>query len=563
MATVATDNFTRVDEEYFENPVERIGVSGGTAPFFVLKLTEKGIEHFGASNDDGMISASYFIGKDLSRAVDELEFYERAITVSKSNESDDTVNDGGLGKLLDCTFEYAGIVTLQEMVKGSAVDRELLVLKNLYDSKSKLRLLDFKIGEKTAAANWRGKSRFRAFKQGFVDGMTNSTREGFRLEGFDGQPQVITSMDPLLDLKINKSGKSLDGTGKKAMRLALQKMSGSVVLMYYLDLHEVTCDAQSKKVSGETRPVETAHVYSESEVAEIVLLETVCKLVKLMSTCKNVTASQKWIGSSIALGYDAGFCNQRSDENEEKLRSGVIVNIFDWGRSELLLKDAYNKLSIDERADRDQYWGYYVNGVNHLSFDAADRYYDQFSNSKGWDEITVRVLDYDSNSADDFIGEVTIPLLNETTSYSEEFVLRNKGKALLRDGTAGGKRGSLKLDISWWEAPETSSNLRGSWRVTVDRASNLKAMDITASDPYCLIIAKSKSFEFEQMSSVKIHTLNPVWEETFEIPVVSSSSKLLDSLEAAGLDVNSKKLKQLFGTESKANLREEWAKLFK
>jgi len=556
---MATDDFTRVNEDYFVSPVKRIGVSGGTAPFFALKLSEKGMEYFG-SKHDGAISEGYFIGKDLSRAEDELEFYERAITVAKGGDDDD---DGGLSKLLEFTFEYAGIVTLPEMVDDSPVSRQLIVLRNLFDSKQKLRLLDFKIGEKTAAANWRGKSRLRAFKQSFVDGMTNSTREGFRLEGFDGKPEVITSMDPLLDLKLKKSKESTSTTAQKAMRMALQKMSGGQVLMYYLDLHEVPSNKSqiqfkcTKEDGYETDP------YTDSEVTEIVLRQTLCELVKLYATCRSTTVPQKWLGSSVALGYDGNYFPSRSDENEEKIREGVIVNIFDWGRSELLTKIAYDKLSIDEKKDRALYWGYYVNGLKHLSYNAADRYYDQFSNSHDWKEVTVRVLDYDSNSADDFIGEVTIPLLNQTTRYSEEFVLRNMGKSMLRDGSAGGKRGSIKIDISWWEAPKTCSHLRGSWRVKIDSASKLKAMDITTSDPYCLIIAKSSSYEFEQMTSVKIQTLNPVWEETFELPVVSSSSKLLESLRAQGLDVDPQKLTQLFGTEIKGDPREAWGDLFK
>jgi hypothetical protein len=40
---------TRVDPTWFETPVERIDVSGGTAPFFRLVLSEKGVRECNVS----------------------------------------------------------------------------------------------------------------------------------------------------------------------------------------------------------------------------------------------------------------------------------------------------------------------------------------------------------------------------------------------------------------------------------------------------------------------------------------------------------------------------------
>ena len=68
------------------------------------------------------------------------------------------------------------------------------VMENLHSGRSKLRLLDIKVGQKTAQAGWQGKSRAAALKQSILDGHTNSAGEGFRLEGFDGQPHTLTSM---------------------------------------------------------------------------------------------------------------------------------------------------------------------------------------------------------------------------------------------------------------------------------------------------------------------------------------------------------------------------------
>eukprot|EP00913_Durusdinium_trenchii_P007848 g7366.t1 len=154
-------SYSRIEASLFENPVKRLGVSGGTAPFFKLKLL-----------DASEKPKDYYIGKDLSRAGDELDFYEevkhcRGLPIAAA-----------LWPLLDFTFDYAGIV-----------------LQNLHCGRSRLRLLDVKIGQKTAQGGWRGKSHAAAYRQAIVDGHTNSSGEGFRLEGFDGQPSSLKSMD--------------------------------------------------------------------------------------------------------------------------------------------------------------------------------------------------------------------------------------------------------------------------------------------------------------------------------------------------------------------------------
>lgn len=64
----ALNQFTYVDAKRFVTPVRRLGVSGGTAPFFSLELAAV----------EGKHSGDYWIGKDLSRAMDEVHFYEKA-----------------------------------------------------------------------------------------------------------------------------------------------------------------------------------------------------------------------------------------------------------------------------------------------------------------------------------------------------------------------------------------------------------------------------------------------------------------------------------------------------
>jgi len=335
--------------------------------------------------------------------------------------------------------------------------------------------------------------------------------------------------------------------------------------MHYLDLHDVPADENEslKDDIEETDCARKADVYTKSEVAEIVLHETVSQLVQLSATCHASKVPQKWLGSSVALGYDAGSFPPRSNSAEQSVRSNVIVNIFDWGRSELLTKEAFDQLSTAEQSDRKKFWDYYISGIDELSRNAAKRYDNQFSNSDGWDEITVRVMDYDAGNNDDFMGEVTLPLpkIPLETTWSEEYPLRGKGKPWIRGRPKNGRsRGSIKLDISWLDAPKENSRIKGSWHITIDQASNLQVKDIISSDPYCLVIARSKSFEFEQMTSVKVKSLDPVWGETFELPVASRPSVLLDSLRASGnmMSLESEKFKGILNDEDDA----AWSALF-
>ena len=64
LGSVNRPSLTRIDPELFDSPVQRLGVSGGTAPFFKLLL--KG----------SPLPVDFYIGKDLSRASDEVDFYE-------------------------------------------------------------------------------------------------------------------------------------------------------------------------------------------------------------------------------------------------------------------------------------------------------------------------------------------------------------------------------------------------------------------------------------------------------------------------------------------------------
>ena len=74
---------------------------------------------------------------------------------------------------------------------------------------------------------------------------------------------------------------------------------------------------------------------SREEFAEAVLRNMLKQMSDLCRYFEQVPVPQKWIGSSVALGFDV-FQLPTRDESGLREMIKVIVNIFDWGRSELL-----------------------------------------------------------------------------------------------------------------------------------------------------------------------------------------------------------------------------------
>ncbi|CAE7728017.1 P65-C [Symbiodinium necroappetens] len=504
--------FTSAEESKFESPVKRIGVSGGTAPFFSLLLKEPQGQRFG----------DYWIGKDLSRAMDEVQFYEKCLKLGRSTT-------GEMQSLLHFMFEYAGVLdTTAEGEEGSEL--QLLVLENLRHRRAGLRLLDIKVGEKTAAANWKGKSRLAALRQGLIDEHTNSQAEGFRLEGFDGQNPVLISMDPLLDFGGEEGhGKS---TQKKARRIMLQRLPAAEIFMHFLDMHHYAEPGASVVRCG-------------TELLEVVLSEICKQLVQLAMACRKCEAPQplgsehrllrKWIGSSVALGFDDAFVEDQAHVDgrgfgtaEAALRKSVLVKIFDWGRSELNTLRDHPELTPEEQNDRLYFWRLYVGGIDRLAWEAVRAYRHRFGNPHGWQRVQLAVYDFDSLTESDFMGQVTVDLVDmaETTMP----LLSAKREPVM------GKDGNATITFSIrWQRHEPSSRLQGAWQVRVVSASNLPVCDgfwasISPassralggfSDPFVHITAMSDdhAYRFKQSTSIKVKNLHPEWNETFELPV--------------------------------------------
>jgi len=492
----SSGQYTSVDSSLFVTPVKRLGVSGGTAPFFSLELKSLEADK----------SVGYWIGKDLSHATDEISFYEERQALSLRGGH-------GLEKVFGFMFEYAGVLRCAEVGAASgSQELELLVLQNLRNCCKNLRMLDIKVGEKTAAANWQGKSRFAAMKQSLVDGFTNSAVEGYRLEGFDGPPPALQSIDPLLYCRFGLG----DGAARKAKRMMLQQFNAAEMFMSFYDVHQTPDETG---ISLDT-------TLCSIELAEIVAAEIAIRLVGLANACRLAPVPQKWIGSSVALGFDDQTLPSRGTPKEQ-IVSTVCVYIFDWGRSELNTLERHTALSAAEQSDRKLFWKYYSGGIDRLAWEASRFFWHRFCNVSDWSEVIIKVFDFDTSTDNDFIGEVRVPLkpVPETN-----VPLRNSsGNPVLG---ADGKPSMLSYMVAWRDLP--NSRLKGAWRIGIVKAANLPVCDILSgsSDPFVVVNATSKdsSFKHCQQTAVFTSELNPAWNETFDLPLSAGVPLAFDRL---------------------------------
>eukprot|EP00413_Alexandrium_margalefii_P004746 CAMPEP_0204517936 /NCGR_PEP_ID=MMETSP0661-20131031/3934_1 /ASSEMBLY_ACC=CAM_ASM_000606 /TAXON_ID=109239 /ORGANISM="Alexandrium margalefi, Strain AMGDE01CS-322" /LENGTH=769 /DNA_ID=CAMNT_0051523355 /DNA_START=15 /DNA_END=2325 /DNA_ORIENTATION=- len=500
---------TEVDPGMFESDVHRLGVSGGTAPFFRLALRPEAATKWGPD-----LSREYYIGKDLSHARDEVNFYELALQVSRQHTG------GGIEGMIRFMFEYAGVHRCEVQGTGQL---DLLVMRNLRDQCEELRMLDIKIGQQTADAGWQGKSRMAALRQSIIDGATNSCEEGFRLEGFDGAPPTLSSMDPLLDLYVlGEDTKFQAKLRKKALRIMYQRMPASEMIMHFIDVHQVPADPGPDKLESTLAPI---------ELAELVLNQVVLSLARLALTCRLVITPQKWIGSSVALGFDCGCLPPRS-QPEQQVREAVRVHIFDWGRSEFNTLEKHMAMSEKEQADRAQFWGYYKGGIDRLLYESTRSYYHKFGNAEGWHQARITIYDFDSMTDNDIIGKVDFAM-----SESQEATVQltdSQGYKV----SCGGQASTLTYAVAYRQLPR-SSRLAGCWYVSIVRAAHLKACDRMqgrfSSDPFAVleVFSKDEKQRVRQQTSVIIGNLNPEWKEVLQVPVAASPNHLEDALTKA------------------------------
>merc|ERR1712032_14268 len=119
-------------------------------------------------------------------------------------------------------------------------------------------------------------------------------------------------MDPLMDFgDIQKTPQA----SKKAKRIMMQRMTGAEMLMHLFDTQSNIQEESTRNLNTNLSPL---------EIAEITLHQMCGRLVRLALACRHVPVPQKWIGSSVALGFDAGTVQPRFGGEELARRSTIV-----------------------------------------------------------------------------------------------------------------------------------------------------------------------------------------------------------------------------------------------
>eukprot|EP00933_Yihiella_yeosuensis_P038422 TRINITY_DN32357_c0_g1_i1.p1 TRINITY_DN32357_c0_g1~~TRINITY_DN32357_c0_g1_i1.p1 ORF type:complete len:803 (-),score=136.95 TRINITY_DN32357_c0_g1_i1:100-2508(-) len=522
------DNVTRVSATLFEVPVKRMQ---STKSYFNLKLKDV---------STGSLSSQFFVGKDLSSANEELKFYEQKRKLEAA----------GCG-----TFEYLFHFMLrcegvtECPVVGENVPRQMLVFEDIKaslprDSKSEepssYRMLKFKLGQKGLPKMPSSTSRIQTLRQNLLDGFMSTQGDSFRVQAFEGQPAALESVDPLLD--VGGSQAASEGLRKKARSMMLWRMPASDVFMHFLDMHTKTSSAGSRGYSspgGEAttprtpRATPLASVLSASEVAELTLSEIACKLVRLALACRAAPAPQDWNGSHLAIAFDAGCELIRGEDYDGSV---AIVKTMDWLRSEITTQEAYQALAPCERRERAALWRQYTVSVHRLAWEATRSYWHRFGNSAAWKEVHLIVYDFDSMTANEYIGQACFQLQEMTESGSNgEVTLPLLDRKGVQVKGKNGQDANITCSVSWKLLP-AGARLRGFWQICILSAANLPACDPLngLSDPGVSLLAVSEDGEqrFLQSTAIIPRDLNPTWGEVFDLPLAASGSNHL----AAALD---------------------------
>jgi Ca2+-dependent lipid-binding protein len=141
------------------------------------------------------------------------------------------------------------------------------------------------------------------------------------------------------------------------------------------------------------------------------------------------------------------------------------------------------------------------------------------------DAVFIRVSDWDRFSANDSLGEVTIPLLDIARENSRD----EKGEVSFTRtfSLSNAKHGALRITFQLRAPPPACKYApldRGRLLVTIQRGEQLVAADVGgSSDPFVEISMGRKTFK----TQVKKKTLEPKWNEKFTFNVRSVTTDLL------------------------------------
>lgn len=320
----STDGFRlKINRESLLLPCKPAQTAGGTTSFYTLKF-QKGLE---PSPD-----SQQYVGKDLGDDASQHEavFYYKLRTVKEQG--------GYWAAFADVTLDCAGLAHLDCLVPPENLrkTRPLLLLEDFHSGFRQCRMMDVKLGSETGIANWKGKSTVGAWGLARVDHRTNSSVEGFRLEGMEFPPKVLAEY---VHVGVQQSQNRGIFSPKRWSRFIYQRLCGQDMLDYFFNCSELGPDSE---------------IHSHGAIWSAV--KAVDRVVMLSI---GIPVPQQWVGSSIGLCMEVG----RLEPTPK-----VEVKLFDWARAELTTATAFMQLAPNEKQQRVKFWAQYVRALCHLQW---------------------------------------------------------------------------------------------------------------------------------------------------------------------------------------------------
>ena len=470
----------------FEEPVVSMNHSGGTAAFVALtplphsRFSSKGI--------------GYYIGKDITHARSETSFYDSATTL-----------DLHKWRILRHMLEFVGVYRMKFAVDDTrVVNRDFIVMENLFHGRRATRLIDVKIGAITSDKNWRGKGCFAAWRNHRVEKVTNSDHEGYRLEGIDNPPNSLISITPFA-LR-----------NKRTQRFLYQRLPGSEFLDFFLDLSHLELPSDFP-LSDSLSPV---------EYSMLLHLDLIVQLRDILRDALSVPIPQKWLSSSTVVTFDAARAPRRSDVTAAG--SGMRVHLLDWGRSELTTPQSWSRMSPWAKADRVKFWTQYRDAMCRLLYEAARMYFCKYASTMHVDSVNLDVFDYDALSKDDFIGRVVIPLADFS---STEFGIADLTGKPVKDWR--GRHSLLTVSVRQYAV---DGIVNGFYRIRIDRATNLPRMDFLIN-AFCDGFVRVKSNAGADLGRTPVcdNCADPEWNAVVDVPIVRLTEEKTKLVNALGI----------------------------
>ena len=363
------------------------------------------------------------------------------------------------------------------------------MVENLLFNQLSPRLIDIKIGALTTDKHWRGKSRFAAWRGRQVDRVTNSEKEGYRMEGMQNPPVSLQSM-----------GASV-ATWKRSQRLIYQRQPAKEFLFQFLDTHhlQIPIDIADSLV----HPVEFGLMLHE---------ELLRKLFTLLEKIRSVPIPQKWVATSLVVCFDTGALPKRAGLPQDE---SLNVKLLDWGRSELTSDQVWKSLSEFEQADRRKFWTEYEKAVSRLLYETSRRFYLMYCKIRSPDRVRIEVFDYDLFNDDDFIGHVDLQL--SSIGPTEFLLLSRDGGPVLDEKL---RPAAITVSVVQMRIHSKGTLFPSYYRINVIGGINFPRMDIVgtgACDPYARVISGPEGVLLGR-TKVCGNSRCPQWDAMVDVP---------------------------------------------